>query len=74
MKIADGWLLLKKILVGIAITVVPLAIIAGGLWSIQQARTNRAQADHDRQDSAGRVRIGARIAGSCDRVNHVATT
>ncbi len=43
MKLADGWLLLKKILVGIAITVVPLAIIAGGLWSIQQAGGNHAQ-------------------------------
>jgi hypothetical protein len=44
MKFADGWLLLKKVLVGIAITVVPLVIIAGGLWSIQQARANRPQA------------------------------
>jgi hypothetical protein len=44
MKFADGWLLLKKILVGIAITVVPLAIIATGLWSIQQARMNRSHA------------------------------
>ena len=42
MKFADGWLLLKKILVGIAITVVPLAIIAGGLWSMQQVRANHA--------------------------------
>jgi hypothetical protein len=44
MKFADGWLLLKKILVGMAITVVPLAIIAAGLWSIQPTRTNRPQA------------------------------
>jgi hypothetical protein len=44
MKIADGWLLLKKILVGIVITVVPLVIIASGLWSIQHARMNRTQA------------------------------
>jgi hypothetical protein len=44
MKFADGWLLLKKILVGIVITVVPLVIIAGGLWSIQQARANHPQA------------------------------
>jgi len=44
MKFADGWLLLKKILVGIVITVVPLAIIAGGLWSIQQARVNHPRA------------------------------
>jgi hypothetical protein len=44
MNFADGWLLLKKILVGIVITVVPLAIIAAGLWSIQQTRVNRPQA------------------------------
>jgi hypothetical protein len=44
MKFTDGWLLLKKILVGIVITVVPLAIIASGLWSIQQTRMNRPQA------------------------------
>ena len=43
MKLADGWLLLKKILVGIVITVVPLAIIAAGLWSIQQTRANHPQ-------------------------------
>jgi hypothetical protein len=41
MKFADGWLLLKKILVGIVITVVPLAIITAGLWSIQRTRANR---------------------------------
>lgn len=45
MKFADGWLLLKKILIGIAITVVPLAIIAGGLWSIQQERANAPHAE-----------------------------
>jgi hypothetical protein len=44
MNFADGWLLLKKILIGIVITVVPLAIIAAGLWSIQQTRVNRPQA------------------------------
>jgi hypothetical protein len=43
MKFSDGWLLLKKILVGIVITVVPLAIIAGGLWSIQRTRANHPQ-------------------------------
>jgi hypothetical protein len=47
MRLADGWLLLKKILVGIVITIVPLAIIAGGLWSIQQARANHSQAQPD---------------------------
>jgi hypothetical protein len=44
MNFADGRLLLKKILVGIAITVVPLGIITAGLWSIQQARANQPQA------------------------------
>lgn len=43
MKLADGWLLLKKILVGIVITVVPLAIIAAGLWSIQRTQVNHLQ-------------------------------
>ena len=43
MKLADGWLLLKKILVGIAVTVAPLVIIAGGLWGIQRVRANHAQ-------------------------------
>jgi hypothetical protein len=43
MTLADGWLLLKKILVGIVITVVPLAIIAAGLWSIQQTQVNHLQ-------------------------------
>ncbi len=43
MTIADGWLLLKKILVGIVVTVVPLAIIAVSLWSIQQTRTKQLQ-------------------------------
>jgi hypothetical protein len=44
MKLADGWLLLKKILVGIVITVVPLAIIAAGLWSVQQTQANHPPA------------------------------
>jgi hypothetical protein len=44
MTFADGWLLLKKILVGVVITVVPLAIIAAGLWSVQQTRVNRPRA------------------------------
>ena len=52
MKIEDAWLLLKKIAIGIAVTVVPLAIIAGGLWSIQQARTNHAQT---RSNSSAKV-------------------
>jgi hypothetical protein len=36
MTIADAWLLVKKIAVGIVITVVPLAILAGGLWLTQE--------------------------------------
>jgi hypothetical protein len=44
MKLTDGWLLLKKILVGIVITVVPLAIVAGGLWSIQGTKLKHTQA------------------------------
>jgi hypothetical protein len=43
MKLADGWLLLKKILVGIAVTVVPLLVIAGALWTIQQVQANHSQ-------------------------------
>ena len=38
MTFADAWLLLKKIAVGIVITLVPLVIIAGGLWTIQRTR------------------------------------
>ena len=43
MKLADVWLLLKKIMVGVAITVVPLLIIAGALWTIQQVQANHSQ-------------------------------
>jgi hypothetical protein len=35
MILSDVWLLTKKILIGIAVTVVPLAIIAGSLWMTQ---------------------------------------
>jgi hypothetical protein len=45
MTFEDGWLLLKKILLGLAITIVPLAIIAFGLWSIQRSRTRAPQAN-----------------------------
>jgi hypothetical protein len=47
MKFADVVLLLKKILVGLAITVVPLAIVAGGLWTIQHVRANHGQTKSD---------------------------
>jgi hypothetical protein len=36
MQIADFSLLLRKIAVGVAVTVVPLAILAGGLWITQK--------------------------------------
>lgn len=38
----DTWLLAKKIIVGIIVTVVPLAIIAAGLWSIQRFGVSHA--------------------------------
>jgi hypothetical protein len=43
MNISDSWLLLKKIAVGIVITIVPLIIIAGGLWSIQRLRPHNRE-------------------------------
>jgi hypothetical protein len=43
MRLADGWLLLKKILVGVAVTVTPLVIIAGGLWGVERIRPIHAQ-------------------------------
>jgi hypothetical protein len=42
----DTWLLAKKILVGIVITLVPLAILAGGLWLTQRLAGNHADAKH----------------------------
>jgi len=41
MTLTDTWLLLKKILLGIVITAVPLVILAGGLW-ITQRVTNHS--------------------------------
>jgi len=35
MTVSDTWLLLRKIAIGIVITLVPLAIVAGGLWVTQ---------------------------------------
>jgi hypothetical protein len=52
MRFSDGWLLLKKIAVGVAITVVPLAIIAGSLWATQRFTGHRAHAE---QSSAKEV-------------------
>lgn len=36
MTLTDTWLLAKKIFIGIVITVVPLFIMAGGLWITQR--------------------------------------
>lgn len=47
MRFSDVWLLFKKILVGVIVTVVPLAILAGGLWITQKhlaSRVHPAQA------------------------------
>jgi hypothetical protein len=47
MQLDDAWLLVKKIAVGVFITVVPLAILAGGLWITQKhvaGQTRPAQA------------------------------
>jgi hypothetical protein len=36
MNFTDAWLLTKKIVVGVVITLVPLAILTGGLWLTQR--------------------------------------
>lgn len=36
MRFSDVWLLSKKIVVGVIVTVVPLVILAGGLWITQK--------------------------------------
>jgi hypothetical protein len=45
----DTWLLAKKILVGIVITLVPLGILTGGLWLTQRLAGNQA---HTKQASS----------------------
>jgi hypothetical protein len=35
MKFADGWLMTKKIAIGVVITLVPLVILSGGLWLVR---------------------------------------
>ena len=56
MKFSDGWLLLKKILVGIVITVVPLMIIAGSILGhrhqINSPVWAASQIDHGRRGNA----------------------
>ena len=43
MTLIDTWLLVKKIVLGIVITVVPLVILAGGLWITQRSHTSAKQ-------------------------------
>jgi len=52
MNFTDTWLLTRKILVGIIITLVPLAILAGGLWLTQRLTGNHA---HAKQTSSTKV-------------------
>jgi|HubBroStandDraft_4_1064222.scaffolds.fasta_scaffold826985_2 hypothetical protein len=49
MNLTDTWLLTKKILVGIVITLVPLAILTGGLWLTQRLVGNHA---HEKQTTS----------------------
>lgn len=42
MTLQDGWLLTKKIAIGIVITVVPLAILVGGLWLTESVTAQHA--------------------------------
>jgi hypothetical protein len=44
MKLSDIWLLTKKIAVGAAVTLIPLIIIAGGLWMTQHVAGHPARA------------------------------
>ncbi len=46
MKLADITLLVKKIGVGILVTLIPLGILAGGLWL-----TQKTLASHDRPEA-----------------------
>jgi hypothetical protein len=48
----DVWLLVKKIAVGILISVVPLAILSGGLWLTQRLANRHT---HDQQPSSAKV-------------------
>lgn len=45
MTLTDAWLLAKKIALGIVISVVPLAIIAAGLWVTQHFGTSHSRTD-----------------------------
>jgi flagellar basal body-associated protein FliL len=52
MNFTDTWLLTKKILIGIVITLVPLAILAGGLWLTQWLVKSH---EHAKQTSSTKV-------------------
>jgi hypothetical protein len=52
MNFTDTWLLTRKILIGIVITLVPLAILAGGLWLTQRLTGNHT---HAKQTSSTKV-------------------
>jgi hypothetical protein len=49
MNLTDTWLLTKKILLGIVITLVPLAILTGGLWLTQRLVGNHG---HEKQTTS----------------------
>lgn len=52
MTLKDSWLLAKKITLGILITLVPLAILTGGLWLTERHANNHPQ---DQQPSSAKV-------------------
>jgi hypothetical protein len=52
MNLTDTWLLIRKILIGIVITLVPMAILAGGLWLTQRLVKSHA---HAKQNSSTKV-------------------
>jgi len=45
MTLTDAWLLVKKILVGVVITLVPLGILTGGLYATRHFVGNHARAE-----------------------------
>jgi hypothetical protein len=49
MSVRDLWLLAKKIAVGVTVSVVPLLILAGGLWITRYVLSDGA---HTQQTSA----------------------
>jgi hypothetical protein len=47
MRFSDLWLLWKKIVVGVIVSIVPLAILAGGLWMTQRFASNHTHSNND---------------------------